>query len=428
MNADHDVDSNVDTVVIGAGQAGLATSYHLTEQGRPHVVLDRGWAGHRWVTERWDSLRLLTPNWMSRLPGWEYTGPDPDGYMTGLDLAEYLAAYGDFFDAPVREETTVTAVAPADGEYHVYTDRGTWRAASVVVATGHCDLPAVPGMAGRLAPSLLQLTTATYGRPSDLPDGRVLVVGASASGVQIAEELHTSGRDVVLAAGRHTRLPRTYRGMDIMWWLHTLGALDRSVDDVADQAAARREPSLQLVGRPARDSLDLPVLQQRGVVLTGRLLSLDGTGAVFADDLTASTAAADDRLGRTLDGIDAYVAQNGLSGEVLDAERPAPFRPAAGPTRLDLADAGISTVVWATGYRRSYPWLHVPVLDEHGEIRQRAGITPAPGVYTVGQRFQTRRSSTFIDGVGHDAAVVAAHINALRPARHRRTGMARRAL
>jgi putative flavoprotein involved in K+ transport len=407
--------NDVDTVVIGAGQAGLATSYHLAAQGRDHIVLDRGRVADRWLTERWDSLRLLTPNWMNDLPGWDYSGPEPDGYVTAGAFAECLARYAAHFDAPVLEGQNVQAVEPVDGGYRIRTGNATFRAASVVVTTGYCDVPAVPTQARHLPPGLHQVTTATYARPGDIPDGGVLVIGASASGVQIADELRRAGREVVLAVGRHIRLPRTYRGMDIMWWLHTLGMLDRSIDDVADRAAALRGPSLQLVGRPGPESLDLRVLSERGVVLAGRLMAVEGTEAGFADDLTTTTGLADARLQGTLASIDAAVRTRRLGSEVLDPDPPPAFRPGASPSRLDLAAEGITSVVWATGFRRAYLWLHVPVLDGSGEISQRAGITTAPGLYTVGQRFQTRRNSTFIGGVGHDAAAVAAHINALRP-------------
>jgi putative flavoprotein involved in K+ transport len=411
---------DVDTVVIGAGQAGLAVSQYLTRQGREHVVLDRGRVASRWHTERWDSLRLLTPNWMNTLPGWSYAVSDPDGYLTATELADLLTAYAASFGAPVHEGEAVTAVEAVDGGSVVTTaSGGSWRAVSVVVATGAFDLPAVPVLAGGLSPDVTQVTTSTYRRPGDLPAGGVLVVGASASGVQIADELAGDGRHVVLAVGRHTRLPRRYRGMDVMWWLQAVGALDRNVDEFPDRAAAVREPSLQLVGRTDGRNLDLEVLHRRGVVLAGRLTAAEGTRARFADDLATTTAQAERQLRRTLGRIDAHVLEHRLGAELLEPQPLPEFIPPRSPAGLDLAAEGITSVVWATGHRRAYPWLRVPVLDADGEIRQRAGITDVPGLYTVGQRFQTRRNSTFIGGVGHDAALVAAHIDALRPRRRR---------
>jgi putative flavoprotein involved in K+ transport len=417
----HATPSRTDTLVIGAGHAGLATSRLLTEQGRDHVVLDRGRVASRWVTERWDSLRLLTPSWMTRLPFWSYDGPDPDGYLTAGELVAMLDRYAASFDAPVQEDTTVVAVDPADVGYRVTTDRGTWLARSVVVATGHCDLPAVPPFARHLSPTVHQTTPSSYRNPQQVPPGGVLVVGASASGVQIADELRRDGREIVLAVGGHNRMPRRYRGMDILWWLDTLGLLDRSIDEVPDPRRARREPSLQVVGRPGGEDLDLRTLRDSGVLLTGRVDGVDGHRVRLADDLPATTGAAHDRLARVLASIDDHAARSGLDGEVLDPDPPDRFVPAAGPRAVDLRALGIGTVVWATGYRREYPWLNVPVLDADGEIRQRCGVTPAPGLYVVGQRFQTRRNSAFIDGVRHDAAAVASHVNALRPAGRRGT-------
>jgi putative flavoprotein involved in K+ transport len=239
----------------------------------------------------------------------------------------------------------------------------------------------------------------------------VLVVGASASGVQLADEIHASGRPVTLAVGRHVRLPRVYRGRDIVWWLDALGVLDETAENVFDLAQARRQPSLQLVGRPDRATLDLPALERRGVRLAGRLASIEGASVRFADDLVAHTAAADARLARLVQRIDAFAARSGLDGEVGPPEPFAPFVwPAPAPAALDLRHAGIRSVVWATGYRRAYPWLRVPVLDERGEIRHAGGVTPAPGLYVLGLYFLRRRKSSFIDGVGQDAMELAAHL------------------
>jgi putative flavoprotein involved in K+ transport len=402
-----------DTVVIGAGHAGLAVSHGLTAAGRDHVVLDRGQVAERWRTERWDSLHLLTPRWMTRLPGRRYDGPDPEGFMPVADLVRYLEDYAASFDAPVHDRTTVHSVSRAGTGYRVVTDQGTWTAASVVVATGPWGRPRVPDGVD-LAGSGLHLTAASrYRSPAGLPDGGVLVVGASSSGVQIADELARAGRSVVLAVGRHTRIPRRYRGMDVFWWLERTGRLARTIDEVTDPAAARTEPSLQLVGRPGAgrgEDLDLSVLAGRGVRLAGRLEGIAGGVATFRDDLVARAHEADRRLHRFLDGVDAHIEATGLEAEVWVPDRPRPFEPAPTPRRLDLRAAGIGTVLLATGYRPDHPWLHVPVTDAGGAIRQYRGATPAAGLYVVGQRFQHRRDSGFIDGARHDAAAVVAHI------------------
>jgi putative flavoprotein involved in K+ transport len=392
-----------EAVVIGGGQAGLAMSRCLSEQGVDHVVLERGRVAERWRSERWDSLRLLTPNWQSRLPGRRYEGPDPDGYMTSAQVVSFLDGYARAIAAPVEQGTTVTSVSPSPLGYRVVTDRGAWDARAVVLATGYCDVPLVPPAATGLSPQIVQLVPSRYRRPSDLPQGGVLVVGASSTGIQLADEIHASGRPVTLAVGRHTRLPRTYRGRDILWWLDAMGLFDEGLADVHDLAASRAQPSLQLVGRPDRATLDLPLLQARGVRLTGRLVRAAGTCVAFEDDLVAHTAAADARLARLLARVDAFAERRGL--DQAPAEPFLPFLwPRESPRAIDLAAEGIRSIVWATGFLRRYPWLEVPgVLDGRGELRHEGGVTAAPGLYAMGLYFMRRRKSSFIDGVGDDA-------------------------
>jgi putative flavoprotein involved in K+ transport len=400
--------SHIHTVVIGAGQAGLAVSRCLTGRDIDHVVLERGRVAERWRSERWDSLRLLTPNWMSRLPEWSYTGPDPHGYMTAPEVTEYLQGYADASRAPVVGDSAVTRVERGDdGRLAVDTSSTRWVANNVVIATGWCDLPAIPVIASLLGPAVTSVTPSAYRNPDSLPAGAVLVVGASATGVQLADELARAGRDVTIAVGRHTRLPRRYRGMDIWWWLERIGSLDRTIDELPDPVVARREPSAQLVGRPDHSDVDLPALVARGVQLAGRLVAVDGDEVRFANDLATTVAAADRRMRRALAEIDAHIEAAGLAAEVLDPEPRAALVTTGAPPTVDLRRRGISTVVWATGHRRAYPWLHLPILDPHGEIRQHRGVTPVDGVFVLGQRFQHRRRSNFLDGVGLDAELVA---------------------
>jgi putative flavoprotein involved in K+ transport len=405
---------HTDTLVLGAGHAGLAVSRLLAERGRDHAVLDRGRIGERWLSQRWDSLRLLTPNWMTRLPGWSYSGDDPDGYMRAAELAGYLGSYAASFRAPVHSGVEVESVRAAGDGYSVATSSGTWSAGNVVVATGYCDLPAEPAALRPLARGIRRVSAAGYRNPDELPAGGVLVVGASASGAQIADELARAGRDVVLAVGSHTRMPRRYRGRDVMFWLDAMGLLDRGAEQVADLESARREPSLQLVGRPDGRDLDLATLQDIGVRLAGRLVGTQASTVRFAADLGGSVADADARLRRLLARIDRYAEHSATA--LPPAEPPRPVPVPADLTHLDLRAAGITTVVSATGYRREYPWLQVPVLDQAGEIRQYRGATPAAGLYVVGMRFQTRRNSTFIDGARHDARLVVDHLSTHRAA------------
>jgi putative flavoprotein involved in K+ transport len=398
--------SRIPVVVIGAGQAGLAVSHLLSASDVDHVVLDRGGVAERWAAQSWESLRLLSPNWLSRLPGHRYTGPDPDGFMTAGAVAGYLRDYAERSAAPVVRAAEVLSVRACGDRYGVTSTAGFWSAAAVVIATGWCDLPAVPRHAAALDTRIAQLTPATYRDPYALPDGRVLVVGASATGSQLADELARAGREVVLAVGAHTRLPRRYRGRDVMWWLDAMGLFARRIDE-GRRAAARDEPSMQLVGSADGRDVDLRSLQERGVRLVGRLTGVDGVRARFADDLGRTTAAADARLRGLLDRIDAYAAATGLAAR---SGSPEPLRAACPAAVADQSLADVRTVIWATGYRRAYPWLRVPILDGHGDIRHVDGTTPAPGMYVVGMRWQSRRGSSFLDGVRYDAATVAGRI------------------
>lgn len=402
------------TLIIGAGQAGLAMSRHLTELGVDHVVIERGSVANSWRTERWDSLRLLTPNWQSRLPGFHYTGPDPDGYLTMPGVVDLLDRFAVSFAAPVHEHTTVLSVRPdvdPSVGYHIQTDQGAWKAKTVVIATGACSTPAIPKMAHNLHPSINQIAPIDYRNPGQLPDGGVLVVGASASGIQLADELARAGRPVTLAVGRHARMPRTYRGMDIQWWLDTLGILDRPYDQVSDINRARRAPSLQLIGTPSRRTIDLNTLAAEGVRLAGRLAWADGATVGFADDLNANASQADSTLNRLLGRCDDHARNAGLDPELGGPGRPLPSTGHPAVERLALADEGVETVIWATGFRPHYPWLHCPVFAADGEISHDGGVVnEAPGMYVMGLPYLRRRKSTFIDGAADDAHDLSRHL------------------
>ena len=398
------------TIVIGAGQAGLAMSRCLSERGIDHVVLERGQVAQRWRAQSWDSLHLLTPNWMTRLPGFQYDGDDRDGFMSTRELIGFLERYAAIAAAPLQTETTVKTVERAASGFRVTTDRGAWSAESVVVATGYCDLPEIPAAGRALSFAVEQIVPRDYRRPGHLPAGGVLIIGASSTGVQLADEIQRSGRQVTLAVGRHTRLPRRYRGRDILWWLDELGMLRQDTASVQDIARSRRQPSLQLVGGQTRTSLDLAVLRDRGVRLVGRLLHVEGHRVRLSDDLIATTAAADIKMADVLGRIDRYIDENAIGAGPSEPFRPTWPYSAETPGHLDLRDEGIKTVIWATGYRRAYPWLRVPVLDARGEIIHDAGTTPEAGLYVLGLNFQRRRNSSFIDGVGDDARVIAEQI------------------
>jgi putative flavoprotein involved in K+ transport len=416
------------TVVVGAGHCGLAMSRCLAERSIDHVVLERGEVAHSWRTQRWDSLRMLTPNWMTRLPGFAYRGADPDGYMSAQQVVHLIVDYAIESAAPVLTNTTVTSVRRDGGGYVVRTDRGTWHGQTVVIAAGACGVADVPQRLAQDVPAAITTrTTVDYRNPAELPDGGVLVVGASASGVQIAQELHLSGRPVTLAVGEHVRMPRMYRGRDILWWMDASGLLDERHDEVPDLQRARNLPSMQLVGTPQRTTLDLNALGTLGVRLVGKLaLIRDGT-ALFSGSLPNVCDLADLKLRRLLDTIDEWADRAGIEAD-HPPQRFAPTEvPAPVPLALDLQACGIASIVWATGYRPELSWLHVPVLDRKGRIEHDGGVTAAPGLYVIGMPFLRRRKSSLIDGAAPDAAELTTHLAAYLgtracPPRPHRTG------
>lgn len=407
-----------DVVVIGAGQAGLAASHNLVDRSIDHVVLERGSVANSWRTERWDSLRLLTPNWLSRLPGWAYDGTDPHGFMSKDDVVEYLERYRRSFGAPVRSETAVEAVRTTVGGFRLRTNQGAIDARAVVIASGANSTPRTPAIARELPPGIRQLHAMHYRNVEQIDRGGVLVVGASASGAQIADELARAGREVTVAVGNHTRIPRRYRGRDTFAWLDSSGILDDSWADEADIAKSRRAPSLQLIGSDERRDLDLNALTSVGVRLVGRLVGISGTHLQFSGSLANTIASADQRMNRLLTRIDRTL-DGTPDGAGLEAPDDRPQPTSLPPPCLDLDHAAISTIVWATGSRPTYPWLAPHLLDRRGAIVHDGGVMNDPGMFVLGLPFLRRRKSGFIDGVGDDATAVVdslvAHFDSTRP-------------
>ena len=396
----------------------------LSERSIDHVLLERGEVAHTWRTERWDSLRLLTPNWQSRLPGFSYAGDDPDGYRTLPEVIKFLASYAAAISAPVVTHITVTSVRKMESEYLVRTDQGEWLCRAVVIASGACNVADIPGFANKVPRSITQLTAQEYRNPDQLPDGRVLVVGASSSGTQIAYEIHRSGRWVTLSVGEHIRAPRVYRGKDLEWWMDAAGVLDERYDEIEDIARARRVPSLQLAGTPDRSTLDLNALTEIGVKLVGRLGGISECGkAQFSGSLRNMCALSDLKMGRLLDRIDEWTQKNGFDGAFDPPNRlpPTHVEPAP-PLGMDLASGEIKAIVWATGYRPDYSWLEVPVLDSKGRIQHDGGVVSSPGMYLIGAQFLRRRKSALIDGAGDDARDLSAHLMSYLHSRRARIG------
>jgi putative flavoprotein involved in K+ transport len=375
------------------------------------VVLERGEVANSWRRERWDSLRLLTPNWQSRLPGSVYEGPDPDGYMSMPDVIGRLDRYAADINAPVQTSTEVLSVKPFAGRYRVETTAGDYLCAAVVIASGVCNTARVPALAAELPGTIASVTPLAYKRPSDLAEGGVLVVGASATGIQLAHEIQASGCQVTLAAGEHVRVPRSYRGRDIMHWMDALGLMNQRYDEVDDINRGRRTPSLQLTGGAPRRTTDLNWLRSSGVEIVGRLAGIHGGKAQFSGSLPNVCMLADLKMNRLLDQIDLWAAERGLDGAIAPPERLPPTKaPGDAPLAMNLSDGRVRTVIWATGYRPYYSWLHVPVLDRKGRLRHQGGVVDAPGIYAMGLTFMRRRKSTLIDGAGDDANALADHM------------------
>ncbi|HJS39023.1 MAG TPA: NAD(P)/FAD-dependent oxidoreductase [Burkholderiales bacterium] len=414
-----------DVVIVGAGHAGLAMSRRLAERSIDHVVLERGEVANSWKTERWDSLRLLTPTWQARLPGFvDASGEDPHGFRTMRETIAFLERYAWAISAPVRQHAAVTSVRRTEEGYAVQTSRSAWQSRAVVLASGACNIANVPRqLAAALPAAIASLTPHQYRNPGQLEEGGVLVVGASATGVQLAEEIQRSGRPVTLAVGEHIRMPRRYRGRDIQWWMDAAGILDLAYDEVDDLGRVREVPSLQLAGNDEGRMLDLNALSAIGVRLAGRLAGMRDGKALFSGSLANQAALSDLKMNRLLDSIDAWAAQKGI-----DAPPPERFAPtrieASPPLALDLKS--IRTVLWATGFRPDYSWLEVPVLDRKGRIRHQGGVADAPGLYVMGLPFLRRRKSALIDGAGEDARELAAHLAGYLAARSDRRSSSQR--
>jgi putative flavoprotein involved in K+ transport len=403
------------TIVIGAGQAGLATSWHLIRHGIEHVVLERGRIGEAWRSHRWDSFRLLLPNRVCQLPGFGYTGDDPDGFMSKEDVTRFFDAYAASFDPPVCEEVDVTELRRGlDRQWQILTaDGGVLGSDNVVVATGAHQRAHVPGLAARLDSSVAQVHSDQYRNPAQLPRGAVVVIGGGSSGGQIASELLRSGRRVYLALGRCEWLPRRYRGRDLTAWHEATGFSAQPVQSLPN-LAARLGCLPMLAASDTGEDLTPYTLLEEGVVLTGRLTGVDGTRLRFADDLAVTLAAGNAFFESIKTRIDAYIERGGIDAPL--ACRTPVLMPDAAPVasihELDLQSAGVSSVIWATGYRMDFGWISDAEFDAQGYPLHEGGVTPEAGLYFVGLPWLTTRGSGFIPGVGEDAERIVGHIRA----------------
>jgi putative flavoprotein involved in K+ transport len=402
---------NIDTIVIGAGHAGLAASHCLSERSIDHLVIERGEVANSWRHERWDSLTLLTPNWQSRLPGFDYSGDDPNGFMTMQEVVSFIADYARHSKTPLQAGTTVTSVTQTKAGFHVVSNRGHWHCRSVIIASGACNVPSIPKMASEIPQEIQQVTPWEYRNPDQLEDGGVLVVGASATGLQLAQEIHQSGRPVTIASGEHVRLPRTYRGKDIQWWMDVTGLLDEGLDVIDDINRARHLPSPQLVGSLEHQILDLNTMTDLGIKLVGRLMGVNNGHLQFSGSLANVCALADLKMNRLLNAADEWAEIKLLDQELAPSERFPRTKVDEVPCLdLDLSSCGIRTIIWATGYRPDYSWLEVPVLDRKGRIKHVGGVADSPGMYVLGMPFLRKRKSSFIHGAEDDARHVTNHL------------------
>ena len=392
-----------ETVIVGGGHAGLAMSHQLSRRGRAHVVLERGRVAERWRSERWDSLHFQFPNWSLALPGQPYDGPQPDGFSSRDEVVAFIERYCAATAAPVRTGVRVDAIRPGPGAdgFRLETSHGIVVASNVVVATGPYQEPVIPAHAAGLPERIAQVHSSAYRNPAGLAPGAVLVVGSGASGCQIVEDLLAAGRRVFLSVGRHRRFPRRYRGRDMFWWMERMGALDQTLEE---RPEARERPNPLVTGVGGGHEINLRCYAARGVVLLGHVEAIEGPRLQLADDLDAQLARGDEGVAVFTRAVDAYVERAGLSAPEEPVPAPPPPLPTSAPIRvLDLDAESVTSVIWATGFRRDFGWIRLPVLDERGEPIHRRGVTSCPGLHFLGLPWLHTLKSSVLCGVGRDA-------------------------
>ncbi|MCP4327070.1 MAG: MSMEG_0569 family flavin-dependent oxidoreductase [Alphaproteobacteria bacterium] len=400
------MNAHIDTIVVGGGQAGLSVSWHLKRVGREHVVLDRGSTGDTW-RRRWDSFCLVTPNWFCQLPGFPYDGDEPEGFMLRDQIVDYVERYARSFDPPYREGVEVRRIGPSNdaGRFALDTSDGVLTADNLIIAVGTHQHPNIPAWGGKLTDDILRLHTRDYRNPAQLPDGAVLVVGSGQSGCQVVEDLSGAGREVHLSVGGAGRIPRRYRGRDILEWEAMTGYFETPVDEHPDGSAIRFKAHPHLSGRGGGRTIDLRQLALNGVKLHGRVVDAAGDQVHLADDLADSLDAIDKACWEGLSKIDEYIDANDIDAPESELQ-PADWRPAPEPATLDLGEAGIGSVIYATGFHPDFRWIDLPVFDERGYPRYERGVTDLPGLYFVGLHWMHTAGSGLFYQVGRDAEYV----------------------
>ncbi len=401
--------THLDVIVVGGSQAGLAMSWHLTQRGLNHLVFEKHQVAHTWRTQRWDSFCLVTPNWQCQLPGFPYQGSDPHGFMPNADIVRYIEAYRDSFAPPLREGVAVVQVRASDDGFDVDTTDGAYTAASVVVAVGGYHAPRIPRLAERLSDDIVQVHSSQYRNSRQLPAGAVLVVGTGQSGCQIAEDLHIDGRRVHLATGSAPRVARRYRGRDVVEWLTDMGHYDMGVDEHPLGEKVRLKSNHYVTGRDGGHDIDLRQFAREGMQLYGHLVGVRAGTASFAPDLRRNLDGADDSSQRIKDMIDGWIDRHGITAPTEPRYVPV-WQPEREPEALDLREAGITAVVWATGFESDLRFLQVPVFDGRGYPAHHRGETPVPGLYFLGLPWLYTWGSGRFSGVGRDAEYIANRI------------------
>jgi putative flavoprotein involved in K+ transport len=404
-----------EVIIIGGGQAGLALSWHMTQQKIDHVVLERGEAFHAWKHQRWDSFCLVTPNWQCKLPGYEYFGNAPHGFMVKPEIIEFVEGFKKSFNPPILEGVEVTSLTRHGAMFTVETTAGIFTAAQVCIATGGYHIPITPRMAERLPKRVLQLHANEYRNPAQLPPGAVLVVGTGQSGCQIAEDLHLEGRKVHLCVGGAPRVSRFYRGRDVVDWLQDMGHYDLTVVDHPMQEGVRGKANHYVTGRDGGRDIDLRKFALEGMRLHGHMQAVDGEIVGFADDLKHNLDEADRVNERIKDGIDQFIAAQKIDAPV--ELRPAPlWQPAGEDAPIDLAAEEINSIIWCVGYRPDFTWVHLPVFTGRGSPSHLRGVTAVPGLYFLGLPWLNTWGSGRFAAIARDAAYVGEHIAQTRQA------------
>ena len=401
---------HIDTVVVGGGQAGLSVSWHLKQKGRKHAVLDRGNIGDTW-RQRWDSFCLVTPNWCCQLPGFPYDGDEPEGFMLRDEIIEYVERFANSFEPPLWKEVEVRRVGTSNGvgRFHLETSKGEFSTDNLIIAVGTHQHPNIPAWNSKLPSDITQLHTRDYRNPAQLPPGAVLVVGSGQSGCQIVEDLLRAGREVYLCVGNAGRIPRRYRGRDIIEWEAVTGYLELPVDEHSKGCEVRFQPHPHLSGRDGGRTIDLRELALKGVKLRGRLLDVEGETIHLGNDLADTLDTIDRICRKNLDGIDDYIVENGIDAPQDNLVR-VDWQPSSQPQTLDLRQAGIRTVVFGTGFHFDFRWIDLPVFDERGYPHYERGVTAIPGLYFVGLHWLHTQGSGLFYQVGRDAGYVVDHL------------------